>query len=75
MKLKELRMLKGLSQEQLAEKSGVTVRMIRAYEQGTKNIHGAKLKTLMMLAQTLDVAVHELLSDEQIILIYRKTRF
>ena len=41
----------GLSQEELAEQSGVNVRTIRAYEYGTRNL--TKIETIKKLAEAL----------------------
>lgn len=65
MGLRDIREARGLLQEQLAEKSGVKVRSIRAYEQGTLDINGAKLNTLLKLAKCLDCKVLDLLTDKE----------
>lgn len=51
----------GLTQSQLAEASGVNVRMIQHYEQGVKDINGASALTVYRLAETLGTTVGELL--------------
>ena len=43
--LKEIRESRGMSQQDLADKSGINKRMIQAYEQGYRDINGAKLTT------------------------------
>lgn len=65
--LSDMRNKAGLSQPKLAEKSGVNVRMIQFYEQGAKDINGAKLKTLAKLAKALDCSIAEILTDESLI--------
>jgi transcriptional regulator with XRE-family HTH domain len=62
--LKEIRLKAGLSQSQLAEKSGVNVRMIQHYEQCTKDINGAHINTLASLANALSCPLSELLTDD-----------
>lgn len=42
-----------LSQSQLAEKSGVSIRMIQYYEQGKNDINKAALETVIALADVL----------------------
>ena len=59
--LKRLRQERKLTQEQLAVLSGVNVRSIRSYEQGSNDISKAQVETLMMLAKTLNCTVEELL--------------
>ncbi|MEG2323441.1 MAG: helix-turn-helix transcriptional regulator [Anaerovoracaceae bacterium] len=60
-KLKELRETRKLSRSQLAEKSGVNVRTIEAYEQGLKDINKAQGITLYKLANALGCKIEELL--------------
>ncbi len=64
MKLQEKRKQQGLSQSQLAKKSGVKIRVLQSYEQGKANINTAKLKTLLQLAHALDCSVSDILDDE-----------
>lgn len=59
--LKRIREARGLSQTKLAEASGVNVRMIQHYEQGTKDINAAVALTVYKLAQALDSSVEFLL--------------
>lgn len=60
--LKRLRQKHKLTQEQLATLSGVNVRSIRSYEQGTNDLSKAQGETLMMLAKALICTVEDLLS-------------
>lgn len=62
-KLKELREKVGMSQSQLAEKSGVNVRMIQYYEQGFKDINKAQAITVLRLAKALDCQMEELIEE------------
>lgn len=66
MTLQQVRKLKGLSQSQLANKAGVNVRTLQFYEQGVKDINGAKLKTLLSLAMALDCEVADIVTDEKL---------
>ena len=59
--LKRLRTASGLSQSQLAQASGVALRMIQAYEQGTKDINRAEGLSIYHLAKALSCTVEELL--------------
>lgn len=54
--LKEQRKLNGLTQQELAEASGVSLRMIRAYEQGTQDMSKAEASSLLRLAGVLHCA-------------------
>ena len=59
--LQILRRSTGYSQKKLAEKSGVTLRMIQQYEQRAKDINKASAINLAALAQTLGCKVEDLL--------------
>lgn len=67
MKLKTLREQVGLTQQELANKSGVNIQTLRKYEQGVKNINNAKLKTILKLAITLNCNVSDILTDDTIV--------
>ncbi len=49
--LQQMRRLAGYSQRILAEKSGVSLRMIQQYEQGAKDINKATGTNLLALAR------------------------
>lgn len=59
--LKRIRHDAGMSQSQLAQASGVSLRMIQAYEQGSKDVNRADGLRLYHLAQALSCTVEELL--------------
>ena len=59
--LKRIRHDAGMSQSQLAQASGVALRMIQAYEQGSKDVNRAEGLRLYHLAQALSCTVEELL--------------
>ena len=61
MTLRELRKQAGLSQKELAEKSGVYVRQIRRVELGTSQIENVTLANAKRLADALGVSIEELL--------------
>lgn len=52
-KLKNIRKQLKLTQKELAEQSGVTLRMIQAYEQGDQNILKAEYQTVFSLSRVL----------------------
>lgn len=60
--LQKIRKRAGLSQSQLAELSGVSLRMIQKYETGDRDINNASAITVHKLAQTLKVNVEDLLN-------------
>jgi transcriptional regulator with XRE-family HTH domain len=61
-RIAELRRKRKLTQEQLAEKSGLTQRTIASIEQGQR---WARLSTLHKLAKALGVPRYELLKDRE----------
>ena len=63
MYLKKLRERRGLTQRQLAEKSGVNYRSLQDYEQGHKKLGVAGGDTLLRLSCALGCSVEELLWD------------
>lgn len=60
--LKRHRKIAGLTQKQLAEQSGVKLRMIQAYEQNEQDISKAEVATVMRLARYLDCSIEDLVS-------------
>lgn len=61
MKLKEKREAAGMSQSELAQASGISVRMVQHYEQGVKDINKAAAITVKRLADALDVKMEEII--------------
>ena len=62
MSLKEQRERKGWTQAELADRSGVNLRMIQNYEQGAKDINGAKVTTAIQLADALGCNVKDIIN-------------
>lgn len=60
-KLKRIRLARGISQKELAEKSGVDVRSIQMYEQKRNNINKAQAETLLKISKVLGCSIEELL--------------
>ena len=65
--LKEIRESRGMSQQDLADKSGINKRMIQAYEQGYRDINGAKLTTLVTFANVLECHLSAIVDDAQLV--------
>jgi transcriptional regulator with XRE-family HTH domain len=59
--LQRIRKEKGLTQKQLAEKSGVNLKMIQKYETGERDINHAQALTVYQLACALKAGEYELL--------------
>ena len=60
-KLQTVRKAVGLSQKELSEKSGVTLRMIQQYEQRAKDINKAAASNVFVLARALGCKAEDLL--------------
>ena len=60
--LQKMRKQAGMSQSELAEKSGVSIRMIQHYEQGTKDINKAQVITVLQLAEALEVDIYDIIN-------------
>lgn len=60
--LRRLRKYHNMTQKQLSEKSGVSLRMIQLYEQGQNDISKAQAQVVYNLANSLDCTVERLLS-------------
>lgn len=66
-KLHEARVAAGLSQSQLAAKSGVGVRMIQHYEQGQKPIDKSQVGTVLRLAVALGCSPGDILESAELV--------
>ncbi|MCR4612159.1 MAG: helix-turn-helix domain-containing protein [Lachnospiraceae bacterium] len=60
-RLKRLRVYAGLTQQQLADKSGVSRRMIEQYEQGRKELTHASVATVISLADAMGCNVKDII--------------
>ncbi len=60
-KLKTVRQSKGLTQRELAERTGISLRTLQHYEQGSKDLNQAAALTVYAIAKALEVEMVELL--------------
>lgn len=65
MALKEVRLAAGLSQQQLADLAGVNYRVLQYYDNGTKDINGAKLRTLLKICKVLNCRLQDIITDKE----------
>lgn len=65
--LKDARIKAGKSQTQLSKESGVNFRMIQHYEQGVKDVDGARLETLCKLSRALNCGISDILNNSEIV--------
>lgn len=72
MKLKEMRQAKGLSQSQLAEKTGINVRTIQHYEQGSKIFDHARIDTILKICIALGCKLEDIIENPEYIELIKK---
>ena len=72
MKLKEKRQAAELSQSQLAEKTGINVRTIQHYEQGSKNFDHARIDTIMKICIALHCKLEDVIENQEYIDLIKK---
>lgn len=63
--MKRLRKEHGMTQAELAERSGVSIRMIQYYEQGRADINKAEALTVYRLANALNNRMEDLLELDE----------
>lgn len=66
-KLKAMREKAGLSQSQLAEKTGIHYRTLQYYEQGQMNFDHARVDKILSAAIVLNCGIEDLIEDPVVI--------
>lgn len=66
-KLKTMRQTRGLSQSQLAEKSGLNVRVLQHYEQGSKIFDHARIDKILSVCLALHCQIEDVIENEEYI--------
>lgn len=61
-RLKFMREDKGMSQSELAKKSGVPLRAIQAFESGYRDINKAQVITVLQLSEALECDVYDIIN-------------
>lgn len=59
-RLKEIRKSSGITQKQLSEMSGISLRTIRSYEQSSRSLDRAEFGRLKLLSQCLHCKISDL---------------
>lgn len=59
--LKYYRLLANLTQAQLADKTGISIRTIQKYESGERDIKKASAESVHKLAKALNVTIDDLI--------------
>lgn len=65
-KLKELRKTKNLTQKDLAELAGVSLKALQAYEQDYRPLGGASVMDVYHIARVLGTTIEDLLELESL---------
>lgn len=65
MDLKEMRKERGLTQQALADLSGIHIRTLQAYEKGLSKLSNMTVKNAVSLAKVLEVPIEAFLEEEQ----------
>ena len=64
--LKETRIKKGISQKELAERAGITLKALQAYEQNYRPLERASASDVYELAKVLGTTIEDLLGYESL---------
>ncbi len=64
--LQEIRLKKGLSQNQLARSCNIPLSTITKYEGGFANINNAKLETLLKLCLVLECRIEDIIDNDDL---------
>ena len=62
-RLKYFREQKGMTQAELSEKSGVSLRVIQTFEQGFRDINKAQVVKVLQLAEALECDIYDIIND------------
>lgn len=62
MTLKERRIKRGLTQSELAQKTGLSIRLIQKYEQNAQDLNKVYAITIYKLAKALECSYEDLLT-------------
>lgn len=73
-KLRVIRVLRGLSQSELASMSGVPLKTLQRFEQEPNRINGTKLNTLCGLCEALECSITDILEDTELIERFNKVK-
>lgn len=63
-KLQDRRVIKGITQDDLANSVNVSKRLIQSLEQGVRDINGTKLQTLLQICMTLNCRLEDILEGD-----------
>jgi transcriptional regulator with XRE-family HTH domain len=65
-KLKKLRLLHGLTQQDLSTLSGINIKSIAVYEQEPERLNNASVSTVLLLSECLGCEMEDLIDRDYI---------
>lgn len=71
-KLKVLRQAKGLSQSQFSEKTGINIRTLQHYEQGSKEFDHARIDTILKACIALNCKLEDIIENQEYLEMLKK---
>lgn len=71
-KLKTKRLEAGLTQLQLAEQTGINMRVLQHYEQGTKKFDHARIDKILNVCIVLNCKLQDIIEDDHFIELLNK---
>lgn len=71
-KLKAMRLYKGLTQDQLAEKTGIKLGTLKHYEQGSRKFDCSGFDIIIKTCLALDCCIEDIIEDPEIINLYKE---
>lgn len=71
-RLKELRQAKGLSQSQFSEKTGINIRTLQHYEQGSKDFDHARIDTILKACLALNCGLEDIIENQECVEMLKK---
>jgi transcriptional regulator with XRE-family HTH domain len=71
-KLKKLRQTCGLSQSQFSEKTGINIRTLQHYEQGSKDFDHARIDTILKACLVLNCRLEDIIENQEYLEMLKK---
>lgn len=71
-RLKELRQAKGLSQSQFSEKTGINIRTLQHYEQGSKDFDHARIDAILKACLVLNCRLEDIIENQEYVEMLKK---
>lgn len=64
--LKTQRLYRGMTQAVLAEKTGISVRVLQNFEQGVRDINRASVDAVLRISEALGCDVYDILNEREV---------